>query len=182
MAKDVQTYNASKQVYRSYDNRICFQINGNEKTRLELAPLVVNVDQVGVLNLLDSPNTNGGGRRFSLPNTANANGQATSRQWQSYSSIRYKENVEPLINATSTVTRLNPVRYQWKREYGGNVDFGFIAEEIANVLPNAVVTNQDGTYEGIDYSKIIPYLTSVIQENQQRIENLKKRVEAIQDV
>lgn len=180
MSKDIQAANNSKQVYRGFDNRICFQINGNAKTRMEFAPLVVVTDQVGVLNLLDSPNTNGGGRRFSLPNLITNDGFAIARAWQIYSSIRYKENIENLNNGVKVIEELRPVSFKWKKEYGNNNDVGFIAEEVANVLPNVVSQNSDGTYEGLDYVKLTPYLTAAVKEQQMLIEEIREQIESLE--
>ncbi len=54
----------------------------------------------------------------------------------SYSSIRYKKDVEPLESAVGTINKLQGVSYIWKDT--GKKDFGFIAEEVGKVLPEIV--------------------------------------------
>jgi hypothetical protein len=52
--------------------------------------------------------------------------------------------------------------------------FGFIAQDMANVLPEIVYKpNDPDSYWAIDYSKITPVLVKAVQEQQQQIEQLK---------
>ncbi len=59
--------------------------------------------------------------------------------------------------------------YNWNalgKEHGGDIDklqYGFIAQEVENILPAIVNTDSEG-YKSIDYIKIIPFLTNAIRE------------------
>lgn len=183
MAKDIQFENRSRQIYRGFDNRMCFQINATTKARMEFVELTnVAGTPAGILNLLDSPNTNGGARRFSLPNSASPNdGIAISRLWSSYSSLRYKENIVDIGNTTNVIRNLRPVNFKWKNQYGGYQDAGFIAEEIGDLIPAASIPDSDGTYVGVDYSKVLPFLCSFIKQQIKTIDQLDKKVQDIEN-
>lgn len=57
--------------------------------------------------------------------------------WATYSDARLKENVMPLTGALSKILELNPVVYDWKYQTN-EPTVGFIAQEVQEVLPNAV--------------------------------------------
>jgi hypothetical protein len=74
-----------------------------------------------------------------------------------------------MTGALATVAQLNPVTYTWKD--GGFVGQGFIAHELQEVVPDAVVgeknaVDEDGNpkYQGIDTSFLVATLTAAIQE------------------
>ena len=69
------------------------------------------------------------------------------------------------------VNKLNPVNFEWKD--GGEIQDGLIAQEVAELIPNAVNVNDDGYYS-MDYSKVVTPLIKAIQEQQKEIEELKQ--------
>jgi Chaperone of endosialidase len=100
------------------------------------------------------------------------------------SDYRLKDNITPIVNATETIKKLNPVTYTWKLD--NSEGQGFIAHELQNVFPAAVfgekdAVNQDGSIkpQGIDQTQIIATLTAAIQEQQVMIEELKAEVAAL---
>jgi predicted RNase H-like nuclease (RuvC/YqgF family) len=72
--------------------------------------------------------------------------------------------------------KLNPVSFYWKDE---NMDkekhFGFVAQEVEEVLPELVRQDSQGK-KILDYDEIIPYLVRAIQEQQMEIEELKEKI------
>ena len=106
-----------------------------------------------------------------------ATGEITAYQT---SDIRLKENIIPIENATEIINKLNPVTYNWNdkaKELNSNktdkTDIGLIAQELQEVLPNAVGEMYNGEYLGIDYVKVIPYLISAIKELSEEVKLLK---------
>lgn len=94
--------------------------------------------------------------------------------YASASDYRLKENVIPIENALSRVSKLNPVSYDWKID--GSKDEGFIAHELQDVIPYAVNGEKDGEQmQGVDYSKIVPILVKAIQELKAEIDELKAK-------
>jgi hypothetical protein len=76
-----------------------------------------------------------------LPDASNFSGKVKANAFVSYSSIRYKKDVEPLESAVDTINKLQGVSYNWKDT--GKKDFGFIAEEVGKVLPEIVEWSAD---------------------------------------
>lgn len=90
-----------------------------------------------------------------LPNVADQSGRGRANAWLTYSSRRHKQNIEPIDDALAKVEDLSGVRFDWNPEQGGGQDTGFIAEEVAAVLPELVVWEPDGkNVAGLKYDRI----------------------------
>jgi hypothetical protein len=114
----------------------------------------------------------------------NANGNVgsiavsgSSTSYATSSDYRLKENITPMTSALAKVAQLKPVTYKWKVD--GSDGEGFIAHELAEVVPQCVsgekdavetYTDEDGNeqtrpkYQGIDTSFLVATLTAAIQE------------------
>jgi hypothetical protein len=57
-------------------------------------------------------------------------------------------------------------------------DYGLIAQDVKDIMPNIVHSMFNGEYLGIDYIKLIPILISAIKEQQSQISELKKMLNA----
>jgi hypothetical protein len=97
------------------------------------------------------------------------------------SDYRRKENIVPIEDAVEKVKALKPSRFNFKHVPGATID-GFIAHEVAEVVPMAVdgekdAVDEDGNpvYQGVDASKLIPVLTAALQDALLRIEALEKK-------
>jgi hypothetical protein len=98
------------------------------------------------------------------------------------SDIRHKKNVEPLADDTLDVIRkLRPVSYYWKEPKDDGMQgrqYGFIAQEVQKVLPDAVLTmNNDEKTLGLKYDDIIPILTKAVQEQDKHIQTTNDDVQ-----
>ena len=93
----------------------------------------------------------------------------TNTTYGTSSDYRLKHDVAPMTGALAKVAALKPVTYKW------NVDAsdgeGFIAHELAEVIPQAVVGEKDAIddkgeakYQNIDTSFLVATLTAAIQE------------------
>ena len=95
------------------------------------------------------------------------------------SDYRLKENVRPLKDGLSRVSKIKPVKFDWISD--GTSTEGFIAHELQEVFPDAVDGEKDGeNMQGVDYGKITPLLVKAIQEQQTIIEDLKARIEKLE--
>jgi hypothetical protein len=97
------------------------------------------------------------------------------------SDYRLKENIVTLSNALQTVSQLKPRQYDWKET--GTTTTGFIAHELAEVLPHAVSGEKDAVdaegnpkYQGIDTSFLVATLTAAIQELKAEVDALKAQI------
>jgi hypothetical protein len=111
------------------------------------------------------------------------NGSNTT--YSTSSDYRLKENIVPMTGALSKVSALKPCTYTWI-DNGQNGE-GFIAHELAEVVPQAVIgekdaVNEDGSIksQSIDTSFLVATLTAAIQEQQAIITDLKSRIEALE--
>jgi hypothetical protein len=72
------------------------------------------------------------------------------------SSRRHKEDIKAMDNASETLYRLKPVTYRYKKEIDRNqvLDYGLIAEEVAEIDPNLALRNEKGEIESVRYNAI----------------------------
>jgi hypothetical protein len=110
---------------------------------------------------------------------------AAATSFDTSSDYRLKENVQPMLDALGTVAKLRPVVYDWR--INGERSQGFIAHELAEVVPESVTGVKDAVDEdgkiipqGVDYSKLVVFLAAAIQEQQAMIEDLKTRLAALE--
>jgi hypothetical protein len=102
--------------------------------------------------------------------------------FENVSDYRLKENVVLIEDAVEKVKALKPSRFNFKHVPETTID-GFIAHEVADVVPMAVSGEKDGVdedgnpdYQSLDASKLIPVLTAALQDALLRIEALEKKV------
>jgi hypothetical protein len=86
----------------------------------------------------------------------------------------WKDNIAPLTDSLSKVCAISGNRFDWneKSDYSGT-DVGLIAQEVRDILPEAVAEREDG-HLSVSYIKIIPLLVEAIKELRNEVENLKK--------
>ena len=94
--------------------------------------------------------------------------------FNSPSSIKYKENIQPLLKATDIINALQPKTFDWK-DGSKKADVGLIAEQVAEIIPN-IVSYKDGEVSGLDYAKLTPFLIAAIQQQNVLIENMRLRL------
>jgi len=105
------------------------------------------------------------------------------RNMYQYSDRNAKTNIVPVFNATDKVKNLNPVTFNWKKNDPSissnsiteKQEIGFIAQEVEQVLPDAVTTDNEGN-KLVNYSAIIPILTEAIKELTEKVENLERQI------
>jgi hypothetical protein len=102
-------------------------------------------------------------------------GRITTTQLVETSSIELKEHVNPITNALESILNLTGVTYDRKDQSSFN-EPGLIAEDVNKVLPNLVIKDEKGNPSGIQYTKVVAYLIEAIKDQQQQIEELKKKV------
>ena len=171
--------------YPNNDPRICTRV-GSTSTRGHM--------------LFTNPNGDVGG----IVTEDSATSFATS------SDYRLKENVSYTLDATTRLKQLKPARFSWKVDSDSKLQDGFIAHEVSSVVPEAITGTKDGMAElyyekgdtipesknvgdfkeysttkikpqQIDQSKLVPLLTSALQEAITKIETLEARVKTLED-
>lgn len=118
---------------------------------------------------------------------------------------RTKKNIRSVVNAVALVKQLRPVSYEFDLEQYPRMglpagrEFGFVAQEVQQVLPDVTATKTFMTDAGairmphasphphtedfvvMDYSRLIPILTQAIKEQQETIERLEREVESLKE-
>ena len=90
------------------------------------------------------------------------------------SSRRYKDNIEDLDINTEKVYDLRPVSFKWKSN--GVSDFGFIAEEVQDILPELVVYNEDNTPEAVKYKQLSILMLEELKKLREEVKDLKEKL------
>jgi hypothetical protein len=175
-----------------FDNNGNFLVGGATST-LGGAKQTIYASNLSLVNGLSIQNgtahPSGAGAYIVFYNSAGASAGyinqtgTTTVAYTTTSDYRLKENITPMTGALAKVAQLKPVTYKWKSD--GLDSEGFIAHELAEVCPQAVVGEKDAVdadgnpkYQGIDTSFLVATLTAAIQEQQAIIESLKARLDA----
>lgn len=101
------------------------------------------------------------------------------------SDYRLKDVLSPILDATARVKAFRPIRFKWKNHIDLPAVDGFIAHEVAELVPEAVhgekdAVNPDGSIkpQGLDQAKLVPVLIAALQDAFLRIEDLEAKVNA----
>jgi len=142
-----------------------------------------------------STNANADGLRIRLkatnPNTANyfigfydgsdtqrgrITGNGSGVTYNTTSDRRLKTHIVNIDHALEIINKIQPRKYEYKTKLGVE-EYGFIAQELQTVYPQAVSGDPNGDVKTapmmVDYSRLTPILTAGVNE-------LKKEVETIQ--
>jgi len=95
------------------------------------------------------------------------------------SSIRYKEDIHSMGTASERLMSLRPVTFRYKEhEEDGSqpIQFGLIAEEVAQVFPELVVHDLEGRPETVRYDLLA---TLLVNEYQKQVGALEAQAERI---
>jgi hypothetical protein len=96
-----------------------------------------------------------------------------------YSDRRKKTNIETIKNALEKVTSLRGVFYDKIGEETKGRQLGVIAQEVDQVLPEAVSYAKDIDEYGVKYGNMVGVLIEAIKEQQKQIEDLKSIISGI---
>ena len=96
---------------------------------------------------------------------------SSSTTYNTSSDARLK-NVLGDAKGLEIVNQLNPVNFEWKESK--EVQDGLIAQEVEEIVPNAVSENSSGYYQ-MDYSKLVTPLIKAVQELSAEVEQLKQQ-------
>jgi hypothetical protein len=95
--------------------------------------------------------------------------------WAAISDIRQKDIIEPITNALFKVSTLSTVIYKFKDDETEQRRVGLIAQEVNEILPEAVNSFEDEEKMwSVRYTEVIPLLTKAIQELKAENDTLKE--------
>jgi hypothetical protein len=105
---------------------------------------------------------------------------ATGLLGHNASSRRYKEDIEPMGKASELLYQLKPVTYRFKKNVENptpNLDYGLIAEDVAEIDPELAVRDGKGQIESVRYLAIYNMMLNEFLKEHQTVQELKSTVE-----
>lgn len=105
-------------------------------------------------------------------------------EWQdpgSVSDLRWKEGVRRFDDYWRVLAGVQGVRFRWSEGGGAGrsgPDVGVIAQDVMNVLPEAVIEGVDGRPHRVTYEKLVPVLVEAVKELRERVEELERGAHA----
>jgi len=127
----------------------------------------------GTVNVFDSNGTN-------TINLSGQSGKVTCVSVQQTSSRKVKVNIKEMDPEEAyKILKLIAVSFDFKDKERGTDKRGFIAEDVAEIIPQLVTPETEDTPASLDYIEMIPYLQAVIKEQDKRIKALEDKVEEL---
>jgi hypothetical protein len=99
--------------------------------------------------------------------------------WQNASDERLKENITDIPYGLAEVKQLQPKKYSMIS--GGEEQVGLIAQEVETIIPEIVTTSGEANMKSLSYGNLNAVLIKAIQEQQTIIDDLKSRIEALEE-
>ena len=118
------------------------------------------------------------GNNDAVPVVIDSNGQLGSVS----SSRRFKEDIEDMGTASSDVMRLHPVTFRYRKPFADGskpVQYGLIAEEVADVYPELVVRSWDGQIESVKYQVLDSMLLNELQKEHLRVQQQAETIDRL---
>ena len=97
------------------------------------------------------------------------------------SDLRLKTDTKPIENATNKLLEMNPVEHKWKADPEDDAVHGFIAQEMKEIIPEAVYGEPDSDeMMSMDYGRITPVVVAALQDALNEIKELKTRINKLE--
>jgi hypothetical protein len=100
------------------------------------------------------------------------------------SSRRFKQDIRDMGDATNNLMQLRPVTYRYKKPFEDGaqpLQYGLIAEEVAQVYPELVAHSADGQIETVKYQLLDSMLLNEVQKQHVTIAAQKTTIAAQQE-
>ena len=100
------------------------------------------------------------------------------------SSRRFKEDIEDMGAASHDLMRLRPVTYRYKQPFADGskpIQYGLIAEEVAEVYPDIVAHSADGQIETVKYQVLDSMLLNEVQRLERENQSLQQRLARLEN-
>ena len=111
-----------------------------------------------------------------VPVLIDSNGQLGTMS----SSRRFKEDIQDMGDASRDLMQLRPVTFRYKQPFADGskpIQYGLIAEEVAEVYPDLVAYSADGQIETVKYQVLDSMLLNEFQHQQAEITQLQQKVD-----
>jgi hypothetical protein len=94
------------------------------------------------------------------------------------SSMRLKQDVADMGKASNRLMELRPVTFHYKSQPDGPLQYGLIAEEVNDVMPELVIRDATGQIETVAYHELPALLLNELQKQQAEIAKLRAELAA----
>jgi hypothetical protein len=95
---------------------------------------------------------------------------------------RLKNNIEPIADATDKLMDMKPVTHTWIDNPESPQVHGFIAQEMQEVVPEAVSGDAESDeMMSMDYGRITPVIVAALQDALNEIKELKTRIDELEN-
>jgi hypothetical protein len=111
-----------------------------------------------------------------IPVMIDSNGQLGTLS----SSRRFKEDIQDMGDASRDLMRLRPVTFRYKQPFADGdkpIQYGLIAEEVAEVYPDLVAHSADGQIETVKYQVLDSMLLNEVQRQEANISRLEQKAD-----
>src|SRR5439155_5064762 len=95
------------------------------------------------------------------------------------SSASVKKDIASIGEESSALMKLRPVSFFYRNDTVGIRQYGLIAEEVAEVMPELVQFSPDGQAETVRYHFLPPLLLDQVQKQERKIEEQQKTIDAL---
>jgi hypothetical protein len=154
-------------------------ISANQNGRLD----VKRDDVLAIFNRTSWTSGNAPVQQFRTNGTAVGEITVTSSgtTYNTTSDARLKTDIQPIADATDRLMQMNPVSHKWKADPEADAVVGFIAQEMQEIVPEAVSGEPDGDeMMSMDYGRITPVIVAALQDAHRKIQELESRLAAVE--
>jgi hypothetical protein len=118
------------------------------------------------------------GNNDAVPVVVDSNGQIGTVS----SSRRFKEDIQDMGKASRGLMQLRPVTFRYQKPFADGtkpIQYGLVAEEVAEIYPDLVAHSADGQIETVKYQVLDSMLLNEMQRQQRMIEQQMHEIEAL---
>ena len=99
------------------------------------------------------------------------------------SSRRFKEDIRDMGDVSRRLYDLRPVTFRYTQAYRDGskpINYGLVAEEVADVFPELAARGADGAIETVHYETLNVLLLNEVQRQQQELSEARRRIDALE--
>jgi hypothetical protein len=86
-----------------------------------------------------------------------------------------KKDIQPLGDSLKQLLKLEPVSFKYKEGTSGRTHLGFIAQQVAEVIPDCAIFVQNGDSCGLRYEQFSALIVKAVQELHSKVEKIEAR-------
>jgi Chaperone of endosialidase len=119
------------------------------------------------------------GNNDAVPVVIDSNGQLGTVS----SSLRFKEDVRDMDTVSSGLMRLRPVTFRYQKPFADGskpIQYGLIAEEVADVYPDLVAHSADGQIETVKYQALDSMLLNELQKEHKQVQEQAETIRVLE--